>query len=605
MQHLDEGTIHAWLDGALDAEERLRVEAHVAACAECAGAVAEARGFIAAASRILTALDGVPAGVLPGSGGAPSQVDAAPPAALPGAPLGAPPAAPPAPPSVGAPHGPTDVRDIRDIRDRRGGRPARRLFPMPLRAAAVIAFLAAGGAAIVRSARTPEEERPALVRNAAREASQPVSVAPAPGRAGTATAPAAPRGGQGVPSPTPAPAVPPVAVQGRSAESARGGTETSAASAPAPAVGATMKAPKPRASATPGSEPARAADSVALGDIATGGAAVRRDSALSTVDQAQSFASVDTAPSAADAALAAPPPAASASAAPARAAPPLTTRADLANRAAGPGQAAERDGREEQRARVKRRSAERVAAPAAAADERRTELSGTVVDAGTGRPVPDARVSLEGLPLNTVTDADGRFALRGAPPGAHTVVVRRIGYATAERMVRIAPESRAVTLELQAAPAALEAQVVPAPSAPVPGGVAGLAGCYALTFTAWTPALALGADSVFVTVPRRIVLDTAPAPPGSGAAPGSFRITPVRGSVASPHRATTWRAIPRPSPTAADSAILVWSTGLSGVEARLGRRGAELRGVASTFWDFDRPRQRSQVRATRVRCDGG
>ena len=42
MQHLDEGTIHAWLDGALDEEERSRVEAHVAACAECAGAVAEA-----------------------------------------------------------------------------------------------------------------------------------------------------------------------------------------------------------------------------------------------------------------------------------------------------------------------------------------------------------------------------------------------------------------------------------------------------------------------------------------------------------------------------------------------------------------------------------
>jgi len=65
MQHLDEGTIHSWLDGALSADEAARVEAHVAECPQCAAAVAEARGFIAASSRILTALDNVPRGVMP------------------------------------------------------------------------------------------------------------------------------------------------------------------------------------------------------------------------------------------------------------------------------------------------------------------------------------------------------------------------------------------------------------------------------------------------------------------------------------------------------------------------------------------------------------
>jgi hypothetical protein len=65
MQHLDEGTIHAWLDGALDTTRSREIEAHVAQCPACSAAVAEARGFVAASSRILTALDDVPGGVVP------------------------------------------------------------------------------------------------------------------------------------------------------------------------------------------------------------------------------------------------------------------------------------------------------------------------------------------------------------------------------------------------------------------------------------------------------------------------------------------------------------------------------------------------------------
>jgi hypothetical protein len=64
--HVEEGTIHAWLDGALPPDESRRVEGHVGSCAVCAAAVAEARGLIAASSRILSVLDEVPGGVLPG-----------------------------------------------------------------------------------------------------------------------------------------------------------------------------------------------------------------------------------------------------------------------------------------------------------------------------------------------------------------------------------------------------------------------------------------------------------------------------------------------------------------------------------------------------------
>lgn len=65
MQHLDEGTIHAWLDGQLPREEAEAVDAHVAECRQCADAVAEARGLIAASSRILTGLDAIPRDVAP------------------------------------------------------------------------------------------------------------------------------------------------------------------------------------------------------------------------------------------------------------------------------------------------------------------------------------------------------------------------------------------------------------------------------------------------------------------------------------------------------------------------------------------------------------
>src|SRR5215469_2924754 len=67
MQHLDEGLIHAWLDNALPSDEAARVAAHAQDCRECAAAVAEARGLIAGASRIVSAIDVSRRGVVPAS----------------------------------------------------------------------------------------------------------------------------------------------------------------------------------------------------------------------------------------------------------------------------------------------------------------------------------------------------------------------------------------------------------------------------------------------------------------------------------------------------------------------------------------------------------
>ena len=65
MQHPDEGTIHAWIDGELSQEEATALEAHIAECSECSATAAEARGLVAASSRIVSALDIIPGGVIP------------------------------------------------------------------------------------------------------------------------------------------------------------------------------------------------------------------------------------------------------------------------------------------------------------------------------------------------------------------------------------------------------------------------------------------------------------------------------------------------------------------------------------------------------------
>lgn len=69
-ERVDEGLVHAWLDGELDAVEAARVERLVAEDAEWAAAAAEARGLVAASSRILGALDVVAGDVIPRGGSA-------------------------------------------------------------------------------------------------------------------------------------------------------------------------------------------------------------------------------------------------------------------------------------------------------------------------------------------------------------------------------------------------------------------------------------------------------------------------------------------------------------------------------------------------------
>src|SRR6185295_2080303 len=53
MSHVDDGTLHAYLDGELAPVERARFEAHVAECAACRGRLEEERALIERASNLL------------------------------------------------------------------------------------------------------------------------------------------------------------------------------------------------------------------------------------------------------------------------------------------------------------------------------------------------------------------------------------------------------------------------------------------------------------------------------------------------------------------------------------------------------------------------
>lgn len=55
-------------------------------------------------------------------------------------------------------------------------------------------------------------------------------------------------------------------------------------------------------------------------------------------------------------------------------------------------------------------------------------IRGTVVDDASNDPIPGAVVTIQGSPIQSVTDFDGNFELRGMVPGLYNVAVGFIGY---------------------------------------------------------------------------------------------------------------------------------------------------------------------------------
>ena len=88
-------------------------------------------------------------------------------------------------------------------------------------------------------------------------------------------------------------------------------------------------------------------------------------------------------------------------------------------------------------------------------------LGGRVVDGETGEPLDGSAIEVLGTRLRAGTGEDGRFLLRGVPPGAVAIAVERIGYGRGEARLDVAGgDSLDVTFEVFPEAIDLEPMVV-------------------------------------------------------------------------------------------------------------------------------------------------
>ncbi|HET6761313.1 MAG TPA: carboxypeptidase regulatory-like domain-containing protein, partial [Gemmatimonadaceae bacterium] len=64
-------------------------------------------------------------------------------------------------------------------------------------------------------------------------------------------------------------------------------------------------------------------------------------------------------------------------------------------------------------------------------------VTGQVLDRNTQRPVADARVVVVGTQRIAVTDREGRYVVRGVPPGSYDVRAQRVGYTPGVQRVTV------------------------------------------------------------------------------------------------------------------------------------------------------------------------
>ena len=572
MQHLDEGTIHAWLDDQLPPDEARAVEEHVAACGPCADAVAEARGLIAASSRILMSLDSVPRDVAPLPSTPRSDAERG--------------AETPATPVV-APRSSSQAQQ----------RAQRRWFRGPSLAAAAVVVMAVGTFALMRASgpdmralSETEASSPASGpmadsavpssavasgRRAVMPPAAPPSAAPAPqslGAAGTAV---------GQPRVASAPADTRTLRDAARLESSEKVADAKRESAPAPQ----------RAASPPGAPPPPSAKT-SVDDRAKDGfvapAELRR----------QSLAKQDSV--ARDELKKAPPPA-----------PVLATekpRGDSSAIVIRGAKTVSPPAMGSAIARVQPANANSVRADSAKASAATGIVRGRITDANnTG--LEGAMVRVAGTETGVSTNAAGEFSLGGLAPGARRLTVRRIGYDTVGRDVTVVagqstnadivltPSSVALSEVVTTGTTAARKRTAAAtsdapPGAPITAAQSNAVGCYELGITP----TAAQARTGFRQVPRRIALDSEIVPANADGVWYRARDLARVGTLPN----GLWR------PSGPDAVELEWSYGTRTDRVRLsGPPGSMMRGSIEEIDRATAMGEAGTVVAVRRPCEGG
>jgi anti-sigma factor RsiW len=569
MQHLDEGMIHAWLDGQLPRDEAQAVEAHVAECRQCADAVAEARGLIAASSRILMALDGVPREVVPipatrrvdagAVAGAPSSLEAAP------APL------------------------------RAERRAQRRWFSGPSLAAAAAVVVAVGTFALMRVGNRPPAD--SLDAPAARLASGPFAdstsptVATAASPAPPAPAPVALGGSRTAPSPA---KDAPVTAEARTLRDAGGGQ--AAQNAAGVRVDATKEQLQRQVAQAPTSQGfTQKSSAVAAANEATADR-LERSRQLATPPQA---AAADERKKAVREEI----PAAKSS-----------------------GDSSGRIGIRGTNSLVGRVDSGVARADAAAGLQ--TVATGAVrgrVTDGNNTGLAGAMVNIVGSTSGVAANSAGEFTIAGLSAGVHRLAVRRLGYAPVNREVAIVVgDTVAADVVLSPTAVAFEnvvttgsASASRSPAAPSPARAttpserarraepnletpsgapltatqSNAVGCYEVGITP----LAAQARTGFRQVPRRIALDAEIAPTNAEGVWYRARDLARVGAVTN----GLWR------PAGPEAIELEWSFGTRTDRVRLaGSAGSMMRGTIEEIDRANATGEAGTVVAVRRACEG-
>ncbi len=96
-------------------------------------------------------------------------------------------------------------------------------------------------------------------------------------------------------------------------------------------------------------------------------------------------------------------------------------------------------------------------------------MSGRVVRAGTEEPVPDAILRIAGSDVSAVSDAEGRFVLRGIPAGRHALEVRHPDLGRHSVAVSVSRPDERFDVVVHLGAGGISVEVVAATSAPLGG----------------------------------------------------------------------------------------------------------------------------------------